>query len=269
MKKLWVMIVILPAIALQAAERSVKVSQALNSQAVKALMERDIEELQRLFSGHYEGKIPDVNYLQPIVDSKPPMTLLMYAVSRGKLVPVQILLTANPDLEVQDRMGWTALMYAMGGMSPNPSIVQILLKHNAQLNYQDAHGYTPLMRAIQGGNVDIIPLAIFYGADITVKNTRDHDHTALDYAQGNADILDAIHRGQQQRQRIEKRMFSGKTLDDILFEFRDYATVPLPAAKADAPNLHQLYGRMPVQRDMPQPLTTVLAEDTTEIVQKA
>jgi len=80
---------------------------------------------------------------------------------------VQLLITAEADLNLHDEGGWTALMIA------GPTVVQLLLHARANPNLQDKNKRTALMKACNSaGRNEVVQLLITAGADL---NTQDKD----------------------------------------------------------------------------------------------
>jgi len=86
------------------------------------------------------------------------------------------------DVNMQDKNGWTALMFRSWYIfSPmNFKIVKILIKAGAKLDIQDKSGDTALMIASLFNNHKIAEILIDAGADKDIKNNE--GETALDYA---------------------------------------------------------------------------------------
>ena len=129
-------------------------------------------------------------------------TVLISAAARGELDVVNTLLKRNVDINVKDKVGFTALSHAIDAMhddveeallnrpelDPNcrgrnnrPALmayvwrdnkdrVEKLLARGADLNMQDADGDTALHGAAESGNVKIMRLLLDKGADPNAKN---------------------------------------------------------------------------------------------------
>lgn len=236
---------VLPVRKKQSSAPQYVVNTALNQQALIAINNRDDEELHRLFTGYYQNQIPNTDYLQTVFSSKTPLTLLMYAIQIGNARAAMLLIEATKNIHIQDPLGWTALMHAVAGMSVHNDIIQALTARNSLINYQDTQGFTPLMRAIQRGNVAAVSLLVAKGADIPLANHKNSGRTALDYAQGNDEILKAIQDGLAQRKILFNQALSDDIIPDIMNMIDEFSTPILPSASEDAPSIHQLYGTMP------------------------
>ena len=104
------------------------------------------------------------------VEDKLGWTALIYASRAGHEDIVELLLDKGAFIEATDNQGWTALMYA--ARDGHRDTVALLLKNNASVNKRSDVGWTALMYAIQDGNVDIVDLLIKHGADIHVKDNN-------------------------------------------------------------------------------------------------
>ena len=108
----------------------------------------------------------------------PPQAVII-AAYRGDAVLLGEILATNPDKEVRDALGATALHAAM--YQSNIQVVKLLLDHGFDPNARDTkQNYTPLHYAVTANNVDFARLLLQYGAN---KNARDIDKlTPLDKA---------------------------------------------------------------------------------------
>ncbi|TDI37828.1 MAG: TonB family protein [Acidobacteria bacterium] len=91
------------------------------------------------------------------------------------------LLLGNPavDPDAADRDGYTALMYAARGNTPE--LVTLLAKAQANLDLQNNGGETALIIAVKRGRVDAARVMLMAGADTTLLDRR--GRSALDWAQ--------------------------------------------------------------------------------------
>ena len=91
---------------------------------------------------------------------------------------VSMLLKYKPDLNVQNKSGYTAVIYACIFYS---EILELLLKHNPNLDLQDDSGLTALMYACHFDNIKAVPLLLKYNVCINLKNK--YGGTALDFVE--------------------------------------------------------------------------------------
>eukprot|EP00479_Gromia_sphaerica_P013302 TRINITY_DN7357_c0_g1_i2.p1 TRINITY_DN7357_c0_g1~~TRINITY_DN7357_c0_g1_i2.p1 ORF type:complete len:135 (-),score=15.84 TRINITY_DN7357_c0_g1_i2:12-416(-) len=86
----------------------------------------------------------------------------MCASTEGHPDIIKLLLTCkpSPDLDIQDRFGWTALMWACE--NENRKCAQLLLNHNPppNIDIQDEDGWTALLCAADDGYSKIVRLLL-------------------------------------------------------------------------------------------------------------
>jgi hypothetical protein len=139
----------------------------------------------------YKGR-PD--FLDAMLDDT---TALMFVAGRGVTVDilsrsparraelVTYLLAAGADINVKDRGGKTALMWAASrGFG---TCAEALLDGGAEVNAADNEGMTALMWAASNGFPKIVEALLDSGADVNAKNND--GETALDLAEGNKKIV--------------------------------------------------------------------------------
>lgn len=73
-------------------------------------------------------------------------TLLMNACRNNNFYTVKSLLMQGATITLQDKDGWTALMYAIRSNS-DPEIIQYLINHGADTLHKNKYGITPLITA--------------------------------------------------------------------------------------------------------------------------
>ena len=83
---------------------------------------------------------------------------------------VRLLLAAKADVHQKNKMGDTALMYAINNFKTEN--VQTLLKAGAEVNQRNSLGFTPLMKAGQLARLEIMSALIAAGADLQTKNSE-------------------------------------------------------------------------------------------------
>lgn len=83
---------------------------------------------------------------------------------------VATLLSKEIDIDAQDKLGKSALHYAV--QNYHIEIVSLLLSKGAKVDISDIHGNTPLSDAVfnSEGRGEIIRLLLEYGADRNLKN---------------------------------------------------------------------------------------------------
>jgi ankyrin repeat protein len=108
-----------------------------------------------------------------------PPKAIIAAAYKGDVETVKEILATNPDKNVRDSFGRTALHDAM--FQKNMEVIRLLLEYGFDVNATGpANGYTPLHDAVWVNNVDAAKLLLESGADTTIKNTD--GFTPLDMA---------------------------------------------------------------------------------------
>ena len=95
-------------------------------------------------------------------------TPLTYAIGKGNLDIIELLLSNGADPNFEDKMGWTPLTYAT--YYNRIEAVKILIANNANLDLKDGVGITPLSTAIIQNNLDMVKLLVENGASTNIHN---------------------------------------------------------------------------------------------------
>lgn len=112
-------------------------------------------------------------------------TPLMIAAFRGYTDIVNTLLEEGSRVDVRNKQGETALMWAVKGQ--RVAVVKRLIEcDNSGVNFENNQGCTPLMYAASDGNVEIVRCLLEAGADVNAKNYR--GETALMWASSNGKV---------------------------------------------------------------------------------
>ncbi|GBG30999.1 Protein kinase, putative [Hondaea fermentalgiana] len=126
-------------------------------------------------------------------------TPLMWALSEGsggQPAIAQWLIERGAKLDLQNRKGWTALMFAC--RYDQPDTAQLLIERGAKLDLQQDHGMTALMLACfqpeeshitASGLLRCIKLCYAAGADLELKNEDGQDALALAKGENRADAV--------------------------------------------------------------------------------
>jgi ankyrin repeat protein len=105
---------------------------------------------------------------------------------------LRLLLASGADPNARGRGGGTALMNAVGRVSPG--IVGLLLDYRADPNLTNDDGSTPLMLAVRKGylgpgTAEVVRRLIAAGADPNARNKAGMTATAVAVSSGNTDVL--------------------------------------------------------------------------------
>ena len=97
----------------------------------------------------------------------PPQAVII-AAYRGDVEMLKQILATNPDKDVRDALGATALHAAM--YQSNIQVVKLLLENGFDPNARDTNNnYTPLHYAVTANNLDYARLLLQYGANKSAK----------------------------------------------------------------------------------------------------
>lgn len=112
-------------------------------------------------------------------------TALMYAVLSGKRAAVEQLLTCRADVGLVDQDGNIALSYAAMSQGEGCELcVRLLAKagmdRGVSVDHQNLRGLTPLLMAAQGGNVEVAHILVEAGASLS-KRDLEHFMNAQDW----------------------------------------------------------------------------------------
>ena len=119
------------------------------------------------------SKDPDIN-----IQNNNRVTALMYASAKGHHQVVELLLSKDPDINIQNNNRVTALMYASA--KGHHQVVELLLSKDPDINIQNNHGMTALMIASINGHHQVVELLVSKNPDTSIQ---DNDGlTALMYA---------------------------------------------------------------------------------------
>ena len=159
----------------------------------------DEEGKTALIIAAQKGFLEVVKLLIPNEDYKEPILKLLYDRKYHRKRSTEylmqktksIMLRSKMNINIRDRDGTTALMYAIihGNYREDEDQIKLikwLLDHKANPNIQDVYGITALIFATVGRYANVINLLLDYGADVNMKNVS--GDTALFYAKGNEKI---------------------------------------------------------------------------------
>jgi ankyrin repeat protein len=116
-------------------------------------------------------------------------SLLIVAAYQGQTEVVKLLLQQKGiDLDLDNRMGWTAL--AGAAFQGNLALVRLLLDAGAKVDAAGSSGQTPLMFAALFGREEIAKLLVARGARPAAQDARGNDAETLARQQGLTDFAD-------------------------------------------------------------------------------
>ncbi|MEL4178362.1 ankyrin repeat domain-containing protein [Roseateles sp. PN1] len=99
--------------------------------------------------------------------SKNGETPLMLAAIKGRLDWVQAMVKRGAAINQE---GWTPLHYACSG--PDNGVAAWLISQGAEINARSPNGSTPLMLAAGYGALDLTPVLLKAGADVSLRNQQ-------------------------------------------------------------------------------------------------
>lgn len=102
-------------------------------------------------------------------------TPLMIAASNGNLMLVQTLLNYDADVNHQNNIGETPIMWAIVSLNneePRTDIITLLIEAGADVNLASITGDTPLIISSKTGDLAIVSLLVNAGANVNAANTK-------------------------------------------------------------------------------------------------
>ncbi len=128
----------------------------------KLLLAASLGEVDQIKEALAEGA--DVNVAD--VDNED-TTPLLEALRENRPAAVDILLSANANVNKADLVGYTPLMAAVQHC---PERAEAIISKNASVNRTGGEGTTALMLAVGDNNADMVQLLLEKGADITLQD---------------------------------------------------------------------------------------------------
>ena len=119
-------------------------------------------------NGHHQvvelllSKDPDIN-----IQSNSGLTALMLACHYGHHQVVELLLSEDPDINIQENNGWTSLMFASG--IGHHQVVELLLSKDPDISIQENNGWTALMFASGIGHHQVVELLLSKDPDMNIQ----------------------------------------------------------------------------------------------------
>ena len=94
-------------------------------------------------------------------------TPLTYAIDKGQLKIIELLINSAANVNLKDDYGWTPLTMAI--LNGNINVITLLLQSGADINLVDGNDQTPILTAIVNQRVEALKVLIKYGADVNFK----------------------------------------------------------------------------------------------------
>ena len=133
-------------------------------------------------NGHHQvvelllSKDPDIN-----IQNNDGVTALIFASDNGHHQVVELLLSKDPDINIQNNNGVTALMFASA--NEHHQVVELLLSKDPDINIQNNYGWTALMFGSRYGHHQVVILLLSKYPDINIQDNN--GETALTFASVN------------------------------------------------------------------------------------
>lgn len=115
----------------------------------------------------------------------------------------------------------SALMYAVSAGKINSKLIDLLLDYKINVNVQDSLGNTALMYAAQRGDVKTVNVLLEANADITIKNENGEDAIDIAWNTGNEELYELLDPGRFRAQEMEKLSISPQMKIDVIFKKSD------------------------------------------------
>ena len=159
-RALFVALTTMVLLSVHAAEEPTKPASISPQEATEAALEGKVETIEKALA---QGYNPDTRDPEN-------RTLLMYAAFNGQTVVAKQLIDAKADVNAQDKIGTSALMFAAS--APNGAeTVQLLLDSGAQINMVDNNEhFSALMWAAAEGQTENVKLLLTHKADTSLQD---------------------------------------------------------------------------------------------------
>ena len=136
----------------------------------------------KIFDAAENGNIEELIKMIKIVDvnlqDKDGWTALMWAARFGKTDCVKLLIKNNTDVNLQDEAGWTALIFA--AINDHTETVKTLIDNGADIDLQDEDGRTTLILAAFKGHTETVKTLLDNNVDVNLQDNG--GNTALMFA---------------------------------------------------------------------------------------
>ena len=122
--------------------------------------------------------------------SLPPDSDLIIASGNGEFLTVQFLLSKDPDINIQDNNGSTALMAA--SFHGHHQVVELLLSKDPDINIQSNNGITALMCASFHGHYQVVELLLSKDPDINIQDNNGWTALMVDSIKGHHQVVELL-----------------------------------------------------------------------------
>jgi ankyrin repeat protein len=122
-----------------------------------------------------------------------PAAAIINAAYKGDVEMVKKILATNPDPDVRNKFGATALHEAI--WASNLEVIKLLLDYGFDVNaVVPSNGYTPLHYAVWLNKPDAVRLLIQYKADRNIKDKKNQTPLEKASKEGKRDLILALSR---------------------------------------------------------------------------
>jgi ankyrin repeat protein len=122
-----------------------------------------------------------------------PPTAILNAAYKGDTEMVKLILATNPDPDIRDNFGATALHEAI--FESNLEVIRLLLDNGFDVNAQvPSNGYTPLHYAVWLNKPEAVRLLLSYNADKNIKDKKGFTPLEKATKEGKRDLVIALSR---------------------------------------------------------------------------
>lgn len=120
-------------------------------------------------------------------------TLMTYAVHCDQREIVKVLIEEGADINEENDMGVTPLIYAAGAKG-NLAMVELLLDLSAHINHQARRNTTALGAAAEKGHTEVVETLLQRGADATLADDRGRTPREIAAAADRLSIVDIFNK---------------------------------------------------------------------------
>lgn len=145
-------------------------------------------------------------------------SILMATVKDGNAECAELLLQHGAEVNLKDKLGRTALFYAVDSWYSRVGCVDILIKYGAEIDARDSDLQTPLMYASRGGNLVGVKLLLQAEADVNAKDSSRENALFHVVKSGNSHVFAIVKTLREHKVDIDVRNNSGLHVVDHALE---------------------------------------------------